>query len=70
MIDMYYPEVSRTLSHEVGDVGLLERENAAILNESLKPYCQQTVTALEKELQQMGLRCPFFFTQNDGTILW
>ncbi len=34
------PEASVTLSHEIGHMGLLERENAAILNECLKPLCR------------------------------
>ena len=63
-----YPSMSMTLSHEVGLIGFLERENASILNESLKPLCQQTVTAFCAALRTLGLKCPFYLTQNDGTI--
>ena len=69
VIKSVYPDVSITLSHEVGLIGLLERENASVLNESLKPLCQQTVEAFCEALETMGLRCPFYLTQNDGTII-
>ncbi len=34
------PDASVTISHEIGHMGLLARENAAILNECLKPLCR------------------------------
>jgi N-methylhydantoinase A/oxoprolinase/acetone carboxylase beta subunit len=49
---------------------LLERENAAILNESLKPLCKETIEGFQKALtQDVGLDCPFYLTQNDGTLI-
>ena len=63
------PNISFTLSHEVGLLGLLERENAAILNESLKPLAHKTVKAFQEALVSLGLKCPFYLTQNDGTII-
>ncbi|KAL9952326.1 hypothetical protein ACROYT_G039563 [Oculina patagonica] len=64
-----YPDMSMTLSHEVGLLGFLERENASVLNESLKPLCRQTVLAFCTALRMLGLKCPFYLTQNDGTIV-
>ncbi|XP_066282728.1 uncharacterized protein [Branchiostoma lanceolatum] len=64
-----FPEVSLTLSHEVGQIGLLERENAAVLNECLKPLCHRTVEAFRQALNALGLTCPFYLTQNDGTLI-
>ena len=69
IIKSAYPEMSITLSHQVGLIGLLERENASILNESLKPLCQQTVNAVCDSLEALGLTCSFYLTQNDGTII-
>ena len=69
VIKSIYPEVSMTLSHEVGLLGLLERENASVLNESLKPLCRQTVEAFCDALKTLGLKCPFYLTQNDGTVI-
>ena len=64
----FLPDISLTLSHQIGHMGLLERENAAILNECLKPLCQRTITGLVKAVQDLGLYCPMFLTQNDGTL--
>ncbi|XP_050418266.2 uncharacterized protein LOC126831681 isoform X1 [Patella vulgata] len=64
-----YPEASLTLSNEIGHIGLLERENAAILNECLKPLCQITINGFQAALKDLGLKCPLYLTQNDGTIM-
>ncbi|XP_013405324.1 uncharacterized protein LOC106170126 [Lingula anatina] len=69
IIHKAYPACSITKSHTIGQIGLLERENAAILNESLKPISKQTVNAFRLALKQVGLSCPFFLTQNDGTLI-
>ena len=58
-----------TLSYEVILIGLLGWENAAVLNERLKPLCKKTVTAFFEALRTLGLKCPFYLTQNDGTII-
>ncbi|KAH9504670.1 hypothetical protein Btru_062546 [Bulinus truncatus] len=64
-----YPEASVTLSHEIGHIGILERENAAILNECLKPLCKKTISGFKTALEEIGIDCPFYLTQNDGTII-
>ncbi|XP_071820141.1 putative D-/L-hydantoinase subunit A [Apostichopus japonicus] len=65
----HYSGVSLTLSSDVGSIGLLERGNAAILNESFKPLCNRIISALSLALRELKLDCPFFFTQNDGTLV-
>eukprot|EP00794_Sanderia_malayensis_P007001 gene7000-7786_t len=64
-----YPEASVTLSHEVGHIGILERENASILNESLKSLSKSIVNGFERQLKGIGITCPFYLTQNDGTLI-
>lgn len=63
------PTASVTLSSEIGQLGLLERENAAILNECLKPLSKKTLESFEKAINALGLNCPLYLTQNDGTII-
>ena len=58
-----------TLSHEVGGLGLLERENAAILNTALIPLLTESFKKLEALVQTSGLTAEVWMTQNDGTIL-
>ncbi|KAK3346470.1 hypothetical protein B0T25DRAFT_484388 [Lasiosphaeria hispida] len=56
-------------SKDVATLGFLERENAAILNASVLRFARKTIKALEEAVRVLGLACPTFITQNDGTIL-
>ena len=56
-------------SKDVAGLGFLERENAAILNASILRFARRTVKALREPVRRLGLKCPVFITQNDGTIL-
>ena len=63
------PGVSVSLSHEIGRVGLLERENAAILNASLRPLAVSTIEAFRRSISGLGISAPLYLTQNDGTLM-
>lgn len=63
------PQARITLSSQIGRLGLLERENAAILNASLGPLGLEVVAAFEQALREAGLRVPLYLTQNDGTLM-
>ena len=63
------PQVRITLSHQVGGLGLLERENAAILNASLLPFAERVVNAFVEAVRARGLTGRFFVSQNDGTLM-
>lgn len=63
------PEATFTLSSEIGRIGLLERENAAIMNACLQPLSRSTVQAFRTALGRAGLEAPFYLTQNDGTLM-
>lgn len=63
------PGVSVSLSHEIGRVGLLERENAAILNASLRPLAVSTIEAFRTSITSLGIEAPLYLTQNDGTLM-
>ena len=63
------PEVAVTLSHDLGRIGLLERENAALLNAALHDLAVTTVAAFRKAISDSGIDAPLFLTQNDGTVM-
>lgn len=63
------PHANFTLSSEIGRLGLLERESAAIMNASLHKLSVHTVSAFRKALKVAQLDCPYFITQNDGTLM-
>jgi N-methylhydantoinase A/oxoprolinase/acetone carboxylase beta subunit len=43
------------LSHEIGRIGLLERENATILNAALRPLAAKITDALREALQAVDI---------------
>ena len=63
------PGASVTLSSEIGRIGLLERENAAIMNACLRDLALRTVHGFRAALEQMRITAPFFISQNDGTLM-
>ncbi|MFT5196013.1 MAG: N-methylhydantoinase A/oxoprolinase/acetone carboxylase beta subunit [Cellvibrionaceae bacterium] len=63
------PNVHITPSHTLGRIGLLERENAAILNAALIPLAQRTIQSFEQALAETGINAPLYITQNDGTVM-
>jgi N-methylhydantoinase A/oxoprolinase/acetone carboxylase beta subunit len=58
-----------SLSHRVGALGLLERENATILNASLLKVARGVVDGFDAALAQQALAVESFLTQNDGTLM-
>ncbi len=69
MITDLIPEAHITLSHEIGRVGLLERENAAIMNSALSDLSHSVVKSFRRALPDLGINAPFFISQNDGTLM-
>lgn len=63
------PDMEVSLSSELGRVGLLERENAAIMNASLRPLAAKVAAAFGDALQRLRLTCPWYVSQNDGTLM-
>ena len=63
------PDVQFTLSSDIGRIGLLERENAAIMNACLCDLARLVVDAFRIALDACGIKARFFLTQNDGTLM-
>jgi N-methylhydantoinase A/oxoprolinase/acetone carboxylase beta subunit len=62
-------EVSISLSHRIGTLGLLPRENATILNAALTPVAREVAGALTHALAAQGIDAEVLFAQNDGTLM-
>ncbi len=63
------PDLQVTASHEIGRIGFLERENAAIMNASLADLAIRVVNSFRAALQRMNISAPFYISQNDGTLM-
>jgi N-methylhydantoinase A/oxoprolinase/acetone carboxylase beta subunit len=59
-----------SLSNEIGSLGLLERENATILNAALADVAKSITNAFRKGLEEEGIsNASLYLCQNDGTLM-
>lgn len=63
-----HPGAAITLSSDLGRIGLLERENVALLNATLSDLARETIAAFEQAIRDSGMTAPLYITQNDGTV--
>jgi N-methylhydantoinase A/oxoprolinase/acetone carboxylase beta subunit len=68
LIAKVIPDAVITCSSDLGRIGLLERENAGLLNAALADLSRETIAAFEKSIRDSGIAAPLFITQNDGTV--
>jgi N-methylhydantoinase A/oxoprolinase/acetone carboxylase beta subunit len=64
-----HPDASITMSNAIGRIGLIERENASILNAALTTLARRIVSSFESALRDLGIVAPLYLTQNDGTLI-
>ncbi len=58
-----------SLSHEIGSLSLLERENATVLNAALIRVITLAVEAFRCAVTRYGIAAHLYLTQNDGTLM-
>ncbi len=63
------PDAIVTLSCDLGRIGLLERENAALLNAALIELARKTVAGFIAAIAASRISAPLYLTQNDGTVM-
>ncbi|MGI4896554.1 MAG: hydantoinase/oxoprolinase N-terminal domain-containing protein, partial [Janthinobacterium lividum] len=63
------PDVAISLSHEIGRIGLLERENATIVNAALRELAAGIIDGLLSSVVGAGIDAPIYLSQNDGTLM-
>ncbi len=63
-----HPDAHVTLSSSLGRIGLLERENVALMNASLIELASEITEAFAEAVQASGLDATLYITQNDGTV--
>ncbi len=69
ILQQHCPGLPVVMSKDIGRHGLLARESAAIINASLLSLADRTVAAFGAALIAARITCPFFVTQNDGTLM-
>ena len=64
------PEKPITLSYEIGSIGLLERENSAVLNAAVVNVAGRAIEAFERAMHDTGIHgASLYLSQNDGTLM-
>lgn len=61
--------VDISVSHEIGSIGLIERENATILNAALAGVIKRLATGFQEALKKRGIEAVLYLAQNDGTLM-
>lgn len=67
--DITKGKIPISLSHLIGGAGFIERENSTILNAALKRVMTNVFKSLVATCVNLGLACPIWITQNNGSIL-
>lgn len=63
-------EVHVSVSGEIGSMGLIERENATILNAALYQVAERFTSGFAQSLQDEGVtNADIYLSQNDGTLM-
>lgn len=63
-------DVHVSISSEIGSMGLIERENATILNAALWKVAEQFTEGFAKSLKEEGIiNADIYLSQNDGTLM-
>lgn len=58
-----------TLSHQIGGIGFIERENATLLNSALKNVMSEGFGSIAALLLQYRIKASLWMTQNNGSIV-
>lgn len=61
------PDYDISCSSAIGRLGFLERENAGILNASLRRFARHVIAGFSYAAQKLG-KCKLYITLNDGTL--
>jgi N-methylhydantoinase A/oxoprolinase/acetone carboxylase beta subunit len=63
-------DVQISASHEIGSMGLVERENATILNAALYKVAKSFTEGFSNSIVEQGVtNADVYFSQNDGTVM-
>ncbi|TCV95444.1 hydantoinase/oxoprolinase N-terminal domain-containing protein [Biostraticola tofi] len=62
-------DIPISLSSQIGSLGLLERENASILNAALFNTARHITKGFHLALEKHAINAETYFSQNDGTLM-
>jgi N-methylhydantoinase A/oxoprolinase/acetone carboxylase beta subunit len=63
------PDLYVTCGSQIGRIGILERENAAVINACLRGASEHVIASFAHALAEAGIDAPLYISQNDGTLM-
>lgn len=63
------PAAPVSLSHEIGGLGIIQRENATVINAALQRLAEDVSRELVATVRGAGIAAPVYMSQNDGTVM-
>jgi N-methylhydantoinase A/oxoprolinase/acetone carboxylase beta subunit len=63
------PGAPVSLSHEIGGLGIIQRENATVINAALQRLAADVSRELVATVRDAGVSAPVYLSQNDGTVM-
>lgn len=64
-----FPSLPITLSHKLGSIGFIDRENTALLNAILAKVIKNVLKGLSNIFSELSLECPYWLVQNNGSLM-
>lgn len=64
-----YPNIPITVSHRLGSIGFIERENASLLNTLLSKLIKEALSDLSTIVSKLSMTCPIWLIQNNGSVM-
>lgn len=68
LMEKVAPQIPYSLSHQLGGIGWMERENGTILNAALKKVMKNGFENLLSKARKF-VNCPLYVTQNNGSLI-
>jgi N-methylhydantoinase A/oxoprolinase/acetone carboxylase beta subunit len=69
IVQRVLPDARLTLSAQVGGIGLVDRENAALINAALSEMGERVVSSMQQAFRDLKITAPIYISQNDGTLI-
>lgn len=69
ILEAHIPQLQVVCARDMGSGGLIERENAAILNASVLSMAAETIHGFQHAVRELGINCKLYLTQNNGSLL-
>lgn len=67
--EVFGDDMAVSRSGSLGSIGLIERENACVLNGALLGVAESIVAGLAEATARVNIQADTFFAQNDGTLM-